>query len=246
MTNPLRRMESTMSKANKPLVIVGSAALAAAMTTLVSTAEAGKHHGGGFRFHHHRHVYIAPVYTETYRVVRKPVVQPQQKVAVIRYADGMGRVYDVASKVWHDGQNHCWSGKLGVDVQERRLVLRQLPLVRGGRHLAHQCAGGAEVRRLRDHCRVRRQGRAHRRARQRADRKETLAGTAESGSPEEPAQLRPPGRRQCGQGQRMQEVFPERRRNAACALHERPFVAIIGPPKSAHHDRPATTRAWRT
>jgi hypothetical protein len=100
-------MESIMSKVNKPLVIVGSAVLA--MTALVSTAEAGKHHGGGFRFHH-RHVYIAPVYTETYRVVRKPVVQ--EKVVVIRYADGSGRVYDLASKVWHDGQNNCWSGKL--------------------------------------------------------------------------------------------------------------------------------------
>jgi hypothetical protein len=114
MTNPLRRMETTVKKANTPLIIVGSAALAAAMTTLVSTAEAGKHHGGGFRHHHHhRHVYIAPVYTETYKVVRKPAAQPQQKVAVIRYTDGMGRVYDVASKAWHDGQNHCWSGKLG-------------------------------------------------------------------------------------------------------------------------------------
>ena len=102
-----------MKRANTSLVIVGSAALAAAMTTLVSTAEAGKHHGGGFR-HHHRHVYIAPVYRETYKVVRNPVVvQPQQKVAVIRYADGMGRVYDVASKAWHDGQNHCWTGPLG-------------------------------------------------------------------------------------------------------------------------------------
>ena len=83
------------------------------MTTLVSTAEAGKHRGGGFR-HHHRHVYIAPVYRETYRVVRKPAVQhPQQKVVVVRADDGSGRVYDVASKTWHDGQNRCWSGKLG-------------------------------------------------------------------------------------------------------------------------------------
>ena len=112
------------------------------MTTLVSTAEAGKHHGGGFRHHHHRHVYIAPVYTETYKLVRKPAAQPQQKVAVIRYADGKGRVYDVASKAWYDGKNHCWSGKLGLDVQGRRLVLRQQPLVRGGRHLAHRRRGG--------------------------------------------------------------------------------------------------------
>ena len=109
----MHRMESTVKKVNKPWVIVGSAALAAAMTTLVSTAEAGKHRGGGFR-HHHRHVYIAPVYRETYRVVRKPAAQqPQPKVAVIRYDDGSGRVYDVASKTWHDGQNRCWSGKLG-------------------------------------------------------------------------------------------------------------------------------------
>lgn len=105
MSNPLRRMEKNMSK---PLVIVGSAVLAAAMT--VSTAEAGRGHGGGFHHHHHRHIVITPVYTETYRAARKPVVQ--EKVVVIRYADGMGRVYDLASKVWHDGQNHCWSGKL--------------------------------------------------------------------------------------------------------------------------------------
>ena len=97
-----------MSKVSKPLVIVGSAVLATALTMVASAAEAKKHHGG--HRHHHRHIYIAPVYTETYRVVRKPVVQ--EKIVVIRYADGMGRVYDLASKVWHDGQSNCWSGKL--------------------------------------------------------------------------------------------------------------------------------------
>ena len=31
--------------------------------------------------------------------------------AIIRYADGKGRVYDLASKAWCDGNNHCWTGK---------------------------------------------------------------------------------------------------------------------------------------
>jgi hypothetical protein len=104
---------------NKALVIVGSAVLAAAMATSVTTAEAGKHHGGGgfriggghhfhHRHHHRRHIIVTPVYTE--RVVRKPVVQ--EKVVVVRYEDGMGRVYDLASKTWYDGASRCWSGKL--------------------------------------------------------------------------------------------------------------------------------------
>lgn len=104
---------------NKALVIVGSAVMAAALATSATIAEAGFrggrgfHIGGGhnhFRRHHfhRRHIIITPVYTE--RVVRKPVIQ--QKVVVVRYEDGMGRVYDVASKVWHDGETRCWSGKM--------------------------------------------------------------------------------------------------------------------------------------
>lgn len=101
---------------SKSLIIVGAAVVAAATTILAPAAQAGKHggfhFGGGhhFRHHHHRHIIVTPVYTETYRVKRAPVVQ--EKKIIVSYADGMGRVYDVASKVWHDGQNHCWTGKL--------------------------------------------------------------------------------------------------------------------------------------
>jgi hypothetical protein len=120
-------MEKKMSKS---LVILGSAVLATALTASVSTAEArgggrGFHFsgggGGGARIarvlhvgsaHHHRYhrrIYVAsPVYTETYKVARPVVIQPAP--AGIRYADGLGRVYDLASKVWFDGDNRCWSG----------------------------------------------------------------------------------------------------------------------------------------
>lgn len=102
---------------NKALVIVGSAVMAAALTTSLTPAEAGKHSGGGFKIgggnhhahrHHRRHIITTPVYTE--KVVKKPVIQG--KVVVVRYEDGSGRAYDVASKVWHDGVSSCWSGKL--------------------------------------------------------------------------------------------------------------------------------------
>ena len=171
---------------------------------------------------------------ETYKVVRKPAAQPQPKVAVIRYADGMGRVYDVASKAWHDGQNHCWSGKLGWTFKNGAWSYGSYRWYRGGRHLAHQRAGGAEVRRLRDLAGVRRQGCAHRRSQAATPtRRSSPAPPSKAAVARRGRQLALPGRRQCGHGQRMQEVFPERRRNAACALHERAFVAIIGPPPSA-------------
>jgi hypothetical protein len=110
-------MEKIMSK---HLVTAASAVLAAALATLVQPAEAGFRGGRGFhiggghhvhRHHHHRRpIIVTPVYTQRYKVAPKPVIQ--EKVVVVRYADGMGRVYDLASKVWHDGQNRCWSGKL--------------------------------------------------------------------------------------------------------------------------------------
>ena len=95
-----------MSKVSKPLVIVGSAVLA--MTTLVSAAEAKKHHGATAT--------ITATSTSP-RSTPRPTGWCasrwcEEKIVVIRYADGSGRVYDLASKVWHDGQNNCWSGKL--------------------------------------------------------------------------------------------------------------------------------------
>jgi hypothetical protein len=102
-------------------LVIASAVLAASMATLVPSAQAGKHGkhggfhiGGGHHHHHHRqhrrHIIVTPVYTETYRVKPKPVIK--EKIVVVAYADGMGRVYDLASKVWFNGQNSCWSGQL--------------------------------------------------------------------------------------------------------------------------------------
>jgi hypothetical protein len=115
------------NKMNKSLILLGSAVVAAAMTTAAPMAEArgggrGFSGGGGHRIarilhvgsahhhrHHHRRIYVAsPVYTETYKVARPVVIQPAP--AGVRYADGLGRVYDLASKVWFDGDNRCWSG----------------------------------------------------------------------------------------------------------------------------------------
>ena len=77
------------------------------------------------------------------------------------------------------------------------------------------------------------------------DRAATGAGQA---APEQPpakaAQPAGPADASAIQAERLQEVFPERRRNAACALHE---LSIRGysravPPRST----PVRTRAWRT
>ena len=102
----------------KTMTILALAALTAtsAMTMQTTSAEAGR----GFRLgvgvglgvglalrhrHQHRQVYREPVYTETYRATRpKPVSD-----AV--FADGKGREYDPATKVWFDGKGACWTGK---------------------------------------------------------------------------------------------------------------------------------------
>ena len=204
-----------MSKASKSLVIVGSAVLA--MTTLAATAEAGKHHGGGFRFHHHRHVYIAPVYTETYRVVRKPAVQAEGRRDQVcrRLGPGLRRGEQGLAR----RPEPLLDRQAGVDLQERLLVLRQLQLVRDGRHLAHQRAGGAEVRRLRDRPGLRREDRAHGRPGQRAEGArrgaESCAQDArpagqdrEKAPAEESAQLAPPADGNAVRASECKKYFP--------------------------------------
>lgn len=103
---------------NKTLVIAGAAVLAASLSALSAPtpAQAGKGFKiGGGHHHHHRHhrwhrpIIVTPVYTE--RRVVKPAPVIKQAPVIVRYADGQGRVYDSASGVWHDGQNHCWAGK---------------------------------------------------------------------------------------------------------------------------------------
>jgi hypothetical protein len=108
-------VESTENKMNKTLVIAGTTILAASVFGLSAPAPAhakGMKIGGGH--HHHRHwhrpIIVTPVYVERRVVKPVPLVRPKP-VATVRYADGLGRVYDPASGVWHDGQNHCWAGK---------------------------------------------------------------------------------------------------------------------------------------
>ena len=43
---------------------------------------------------------------------REAAIARTQTGRLIKYADGKGRAYDLASKAWCDGNNHCWSGKL--------------------------------------------------------------------------------------------------------------------------------------
>jgi hypothetical protein len=79
--------------------------------------------GGGMKFssapkpHHHfrairRDTIIAPSYKPEEVAVKrvKPAIVPTGPI--VKYADGKGRVYDLGSKVWCDGNKHCWTGKL--------------------------------------------------------------------------------------------------------------------------------------
>jgi hypothetical protein len=104
----------------------------AAFTTAAEAGRGGMRFGGGMRHfrhhahhnhhhHHHRHrhhrrqkfFYVSPkpTYTEeTYSVRRvRPAAVAPARVAV-KYADGMGRMFDPASKAWFDGIDKCWSG----------------------------------------------------------------------------------------------------------------------------------------
>ena len=77
---------------------------------------------GGMKFssgpkHHHFRVFrrapiIVPIYKpeEVAAKRAKPLIVSTSPI--VRYADGKGHVYDVASKTWCDGNKHCWSGKL--------------------------------------------------------------------------------------------------------------------------------------
>jgi hypothetical protein len=121
-------METKM-KLNKRTAAGISLAVATAMVALLP-AEAsarGRHIGGGMRmmsmsggnhngprrFHRHRPVYVAnPTYTqETYAVRRAQPAPIAEPVALARYADGQGRIYDPVGRAWFDGKGNCWTGK---------------------------------------------------------------------------------------------------------------------------------------
>jgi hypothetical protein len=119
----------------KSMVIAASAVMA--MATLVPAAQAGRGHGhGGMRMgsgsmmrlssprlsvqkiHHHHHrrfrpIYVAPATTVTQEEysVKSYKAAGGAKAPLVRFADGMGPMFDPVSKVWFDGKSHCWAGR---------------------------------------------------------------------------------------------------------------------------------------
>ena len=123
---------------NKTIMTVASAVIAAATWVPAAQAKGGGGHHGGFGFsamkviaapstHHQHHfrpfrrdtVVFTTERTEELRARRlRSVAVPAGTPAVIRYADGKGRIYDVASKTWCDGNKHCWTGKYAWTFRE--------------------------------------------------------------------------------------------------------------------------------
>lgn len=124
-----------MSKA--AILMLGAAFVAAGVTISTSAAEArglrfglglgvglGLGLGAAGAMQHRRHEpryrseprYTSPQPRHTqpqpYKAARPtPAPAAPQATGTVRYADNMGRVYDPASGIWHDGQNRCWGGK---------------------------------------------------------------------------------------------------------------------------------------
>jgi hypothetical protein len=53
--------------------------------------------------------YHAPVPSKPDKI--KKIVHVKKVVPVVKFADGYGRQFDPASKVWFDGKSQCWWGK---------------------------------------------------------------------------------------------------------------------------------------
>jgi hypothetical protein len=113
-------METTM---NKFALAALATAICAAVPGFVPEAEAGMRIGFGFG---HRQVFRPHFYTPPPRVYRTDdederrirryraarQSKPEKKVVpLVKFADGEGRQFDPASKVWFDGKSQCWSGK---------------------------------------------------------------------------------------------------------------------------------------
>lgn len=112
---------------NRLMIAAAATALCATATTFTAPAEAGMRFGGGIRFHHFAfrpHFYNPPVHRYSApdddevrarrRITRsKPekTESKEAKVPLVKFADGTGRQYDPASKVWFDGASQCYSGK---------------------------------------------------------------------------------------------------------------------------------------
>jgi hypothetical protein len=121
-------METTM---NKLALAAIATAICAVMPGFVPEAEAGMRIGFGFgggrhlMFRPHFHT-PRPMYRRDddederrirrYRATRHAKPEKSEKVVkkvvpLVKFADGEGRQFDPASKVWFDGKSQCWSGK---------------------------------------------------------------------------------------------------------------------------------------
>ena len=114
---------------NKLALAALATAICAAVPGFVPDAEAGMRIGFGFG---HRHVFRPHFHTpppmyrrrdddederriRRYRAARQSKPEKSEKAAkavpLVKFADGEGRQFDPASKVWFDGKSQCWSGK---------------------------------------------------------------------------------------------------------------------------------------
>jgi hypothetical protein len=105
-----------MNKKTKMIALASAALAASSSMLLVTEAEAGRR--GGFHFHHR--VWTPSFSSSSYeekptvvyrRVIERRVIEKKAAPVVAKYADGKGREFDLASKVWFDGKGKCFSGK---------------------------------------------------------------------------------------------------------------------------------------
>jgi len=91
--------------------------LATAGISLVSTlfAPPAMAHGhGGVRFFFRAPIILTPPVETRYRErrrIRYVVKRVTPAEPVLKYADDLGRRYDLVSRVWFDGTSQCWTGK---------------------------------------------------------------------------------------------------------------------------------------
>ena len=113
---------------NKLALAALATAICAVAPGFVPEAEAGMRIGFGFGGHRHlmfRPHFPPPVYRRDddederrirrYRAARQSKPEKSEKVVkkvvpLVKFADGEGRQFDPASKVWFDGKSQCWSG----------------------------------------------------------------------------------------------------------------------------------------
>jgi hypothetical protein len=120
-----RLKETTM---NRLALAALATAICAVAPGFVPEAEAGMRIGFGFG---HRHLMFRPHFPppayrrdddederriRRYRAARQSKPEKSEKVVkkavpLVKFADGEGRQFDPASKVWFDGKSQCWSGK---------------------------------------------------------------------------------------------------------------------------------------